>query len=332
MRAWQIHRYGSPEVFQLSDIPKPICGARDVLVRIHATSVNPVDFKIRAGLQRGLIRYRLPWVLGLDVSGMVVEVGAKVKNFRVGDEVVSSPTHRRQGSYAEYIAIHEREVAKKPARLSHAEAASLPLVSLTAWEALVGFGELSRGQRVLIHAGAGGVGCVAIQLAKHLGASEIATTCSAGKTEFVKQLGVTRPVDYQREAYDEVLSDYDLVLDSLGGEHRGRSLRVLKPGGKLASIVSGVPEATEEFGPNLGALVVGLRILKGRLGARFKGYRSANLMRKCDGLKLQRLMDLAEQGAIAAVIQRVYPFDELPAAHADAETGRVQGKLVIQVV
>ncbi|MCA9628670.1 MAG: NADP-dependent oxidoreductase [Myxococcales bacterium] len=331
MLAARIHAYGPPSVLQVENAPEPVCGPRDVVIEVRASSVNPVDFKIRGGYQRGVIRYRLPWTLGLDVSGVVVEVGAKVKRFRVGDEVVSSPTHRRQGCYAEYVAIDESMVAKKAERLSHVQAASLPLVALTAWEALFAFGRLEPGQKVFVQAGAGGVGSVAIQLAKHFGAAEIAASCSTRNVELVRSLGATRIVDYTKEAYDDVLRGYDVVLDALGGEHKERAFAVLKPGGALASIVAGIPTATEKYGPNLGVLVAGWQMLSFSLRARLKGKRAANLMRKSDGELLGRIMNLAEDGAIEPLIDRTYPLEEISEAHRYAETGRARGKIVIQV-
>ncbi|MCB9588954.1 MAG: NADP-dependent oxidoreductase [Polyangiaceae bacterium] len=331
MLAARIHTYGPPSVLQVENTTEPTCGPRDVLIEVHASSVNPVDFKIRGGYQRGVIRYRLPWTLGLDVSGVVVEVGAKVKRFRVGDEVVSSPTHRRQGCYAEYVAIDEAMVAKKAARITHAEAASLPLVALTAWEALFGFGRLEPGQKVFVQAGAGGVGSVAIQLARHFGAAEVAATCSTRNVELVESLGATRVVDYTKEEYDEVLRDYDIVLDALGGEHKERAFKVLKKGGALASIVAGIPTATEKYGPNLGVLVAGVQMLGFSLRARLKGKRAANLMRKSDGELLGRIMNLVEDGSVKPLIDRTYPLEEIVEAHRYAETGRARGKVVIQV-
>ncbi len=222
-------------------------------------------------------------------------------------------------------------MAHKAPRLTHQEAASLPLVALTAWEALIKFGRLEPGQRVFVQAGAGGVGSVAIQLARHFGASEVAATCSTRNVELVESLGATRVVDYTKHEYDEVLSDYDIVLDALGGEHKERAFAVLKQGGALASIVAGIPTATEKYGPNLGVLVAGWQMLSFSVRARFKGKRAANLVKKCDGELLGRIMNLAEDGNLNPLIDRVFPLEQIAEAHRYAETGRARGKIVIQV-
>ncbi|MCA9609375.1 MAG: zinc-binding dehydrogenase, partial [Myxococcales bacterium] len=221
MRAARIHAYGAPDVLQVDEVPDPEPGPRDLLVEVHASSINPVDYKIRSGGQRALIHYRLPWILGLDFSGVVRKVGAKVTRFQVGDEVYGSPTHRRPGCYAELLCVDERQAARKPRNMTHAEAASIPLVGMTAWGALVVQGRLRAGEKALITAGSGGVGSFAIQLAKSLGA-HVATTCSARNAELVRSLGADEVIDYREQRVEEVLSGYDYVLDALGGEERER--------------------------------------------------------------------------------------------------------------
>lgn len=329
MRAARIHRYGPPEVFQIEDVPDPEPGPRDVLVEVHASSVNPVDYKIRSGGQRAIIHYRLPWTLGLDFSGVVAAVGRKVKRLQVGDEVYGSPTHRRQGCYAERVLVDERAVAIKPRNLSHREAASIPLVGLTAWDALVVKGRLRRGQRALIHAGSGGVGTFAIQLAKDLGA-HVATTCSARNEELVRSLGADEVIDYRERRFDEELRDYDFVLDALGGETRERSFRVLRRGGRLATMIGGVPAATKKHGVALGLVVAGARLtsvtLRGRL---IHGVQVHHVLRESDARLLAPITQRIEAGVIRAVVDRVYPLEEIADAHRYSESGRARGKIVI---
>lgn len=331
MRAARFHAYGPPSVLQIDEIPRPVAGPDDVLVEVVAASVNPIDTKIRAGGQRGVIRLKLPWVTGLDVSGIVVAVGSRVSRFAVGDAVFGSPTHRRPGTCAEFVAIAERELAPKPSSLSHAEAASLPLVALTAWEALVRLAKLRAGEMVLIQAGAGGVGTVAIQLARHLGA-RVVTTCSAGNAELVRSLGAERVIDHRVERFDEMLSGLDVVLDSLGGDAKRRALGVLRRGGRLVSLNTDLPACTARHGPHLGVLVAAARIaaigVRGRIGF---GVRVAHALRPSDGALLGEIGALVDAGVIRPVIDRVLPLEEIAAAHGISESGRARGKIVVAV-
>lgn len=239
MKAFLIDRYKKGGALRLGQSPEPQLRENDVMVEIHAASVNPLDGKIRDGEFKLILPYRLPLVLGNDVAGVVVRVGANVRQFKPGDAVYARPGQDRIGTFAEYIAIDAGDVALKPANLSMEEAASIPLVALTAWQALVERAKLQKGQRVLIHAGSGGVGTKAIQLAKHLGA-HVATTVSTANIDLVKSLGADVVVDYKKDDFDKVLKGYDVVLNSLGKDTLEKSLAVLKPGGKLISI-SGRP-------------------------------------------------------------------------------------------
>lgn len=331
MRAARIHEYGPPEVLRIDEIDPPTPGPADVVIEVHASSVNPVDTKIRSGAQRGIIRYRLPHTLGLDVSGVVTAVGDRVEGFAVGDEVVSSPTHRRPGCYAEYVAIDASAVAKKAPSLSHHEAASLPLVALTAWQGLVDHGEVKAGDKVFVQAGSGGVGSIAIQIAKHFGAY-VAATCSTKNIDLVRSLGADEVIDYTKASYDEVLSDYDIAVDNLGGEHKPRTLSVLKRGGRLAMNVGGIPAATKAYGPNLGAVVAVSSALAFTARARLvDGVGAKSVIRPSDGERLAEIMALAETGALKAVIDSVVPLDDIVAAHTKSETGRARGKIVVAV-
>lgn len=239
MKTFMIERYGDKAGVHAAEMPDPQVGADDVLVQIHAAGINPLDLKIRDGEFKTFLPYRLPLVLGNDFAGVVVRVGSAVTRFAVGDEVYARPGKDRIGTFAELIAVHQDDVAVKPANLTMAEAASLPLVALTAWQALVERAHVQPGQKVLIHAGSGGLGTIAIQLAKQLGA-HVATTASTAKTDLVKELGADVVVDYRKQAFESLLHDYDVVLDSLGGETLEKSLQVLKPGG-MAIGVAGPP-------------------------------------------------------------------------------------------
>lgn len=329
MRAARIHEYGPPDVFRVEDVPPPVLRSRDLRVEVRASSVNPVDYKIRFGGQRALIHYRLPWILGLDFSGVVVEVGEGVTRFAVGDEVYGSPTHRRPGCYAQQVAIDERQAARKPRTMTHHEAATIPLVGLTAWGALVIQGRLKRGDKALIHAGSGGVGTFAIQLAKALGA-HVATTCSARNEALVRSVGADEVIDYRTTKFEEVLEGYDFVLDAIGGETRERSLKILKRGGRLATMIGGFPAATKKHGPVLGApIALGGLISLAIRGPLIHGVSIHNVLRESDARLLEPITALIEQGAIRAVIDRVYPLDEIAEAHRYIETGRARGKIVI---
>ncbi|MEZ4408846.1 MAG: NADP-dependent oxidoreductase [Polyangiales bacterium] len=331
MRAARLHAYGPPEVMTVDEVPEPVPGPRDVLVRVAASSINPVDAKIRAGSQRAVVRLSLPWITGMDVAGVVEAVGAKVTRFKVGDAVVSSPTHRRPGTFAERVAIDERAVALKPRAWTFAEAATLPLVGLTAWGCLVDAARLRAGQRVLIHAGAGGVGCVAIQLAKHLGA-EVSTTASARNADFVRGLGADHVVDYTKDDFVAALAPHDVVLDALGGEVFERSLRAVKRGGVLVSINTGLPDAVERWGPNLGVLAVGLGLARRAWVTRVgHGARYATVVRAPDGERLASLVKLCDEGAIKPTVSEVIPLERIVDAHRAIETGRTRGKIAIAV-
>src|SRR5437763_8613862 len=240
MRAFILDRYRSTDALRAGDMPEPEVREDDVLVQVHAAGVNVLDSKIRNGEFKLILPYRLPLILGNDVAGVVVRVGSKVRRFKPGDEVYARPHQDRIGTFAEFIAMNEADIALKPKNLTMEEAASIPLVGLTAWQVLVERARLKKGQKVLIHAGSGGVGTFAIQLAKHLGAT-VATTTSSVNVDLVKSLGADVVIDYKKQDFEKVLSGYDVVLNSLGTDTLEKSLSVLKPGGKLISI-SGPPD------------------------------------------------------------------------------------------
>lgn len=331
MRAALLTAYGPPQNLVVREVDPPaLRGPHDVRIAIHAASINPIDWKLRAGMQRGVIHYRLPRTIGLDCSGVVTEVGAKVTRFQVGDEVFSSPSHHGPGTYAEETVIHERELAKKPSNLTHAEAATLPLVGLTAWGCLMPRVAERPGQQVFIMAGSGGVGTFAIQLAKHHGA-HVSTTCSARNHPLVTELGADVCIDYRETEFQDVLSDQDIVLDALGYEATQHGLSVLKKGGLLSSIVSGLPGNTEAYGPHLGVVATGFGILKLRVQGVLQGVKATTVVRRADGETLGEIAALVEQGAIRPVVDRVFPLDQIAEAHAYGETGRIRGKVAIDM-
>ncbi|WP_031092467.1 NADP-dependent oxidoreductase [Streptomyces sp. NRRL S-15] len=331
MRAFMVEEYGDQAGMRAAGLPDPQVGPDDVLVKINAAGVNPLDLRIRNGDFKAFLPYRLPLVLGNDLAGTVVRVGPSVTRFAVGDEVYARPDKDRIGTFAELIAVHQNDLAPKPATLTMAEAASLPLVALTAWQALVERAHVQPGQKVLIHAGAGGLGSIAVQLAKALGA-HVATTVSTAKVDLVKDLGADIVVDYRTQDFEEILDGYDVVLDSLGGDNLAKSLRVLKPGGTAIS-VAGPPDPA--FARELGANPV-LRLamialsFKTRRSARRHGVTYSFLFMKASGDQLRGLTPLIDAGKIRPVIDRVFPFDETLQAMEYVEKGRAKaGKVVV---
>ncbi|MBN8420412.1 MAG: NADP-dependent oxidoreductase [Verrucomicrobia bacterium] len=332
MKSFLIDRYGKGQALRLGESPKPELRDHDVMVEIHAAGVNLLDSKIRDGEFKLILPYRLPLVLGNDVAGVVAEVGAKVRRFKPGDEVYARPAQDRIGTFAEFIAMNEADVAMKPSHLSMEEAASIPLVALTAWQVLVQRAGLQKGQKVLIHAGSGGVGTMAIQLAKHLGA-HVATTTSTANIALVKELGADVVVDYKKGDFEKVLREYDVVLNSLGKDTLEKSLAVLKPGGKLISI-SGPPDPdfAREEGLNwmlrrvISLLSFGIRR---KTKSRQIGY--SFLFMRANGEQLSEITSLIEAGIIRPVMDRVFPFESTNEAMAYVETGRAKGKVVIKV-
>lgn len=328
MRAFVVSKYRQP--IEEREVAEPEVGERDVLVGIEAAGVNQLDEKIRAGEFAQILPYDLPLVLGNDLAGTVIRVGRLVEMFRPGDRVYARPDAGRIGTFAERIAVAEKDLALLPAGLSMAEAGSLPLVALTAWQALVERGNVRAGQKVLIHAGAGGVGSIAIQLAAHLGAT-VATTASSANADFVRELGADIVIDYRREDFAEELSGYDFVLDSLGGENLEKSLRILKPGGLVVGI-SGPPDPAfaKEQGLNLFVrLAVAALSRKVRAQAKNLGVRYEFLFMRADGDQLREITALVDSGAIRPVVARTYPFERLPAALTDLAAGVTRGKIVV---
>ncbi|WP_072639804.1 NADP-dependent oxidoreductase [Rhizobium leguminosarum] len=332
MKAFVVDKYKKKGALRLANLPEPELQDNDVLVRIQATAVNLLDSKVRDGEFKLILPYRPPFVLGHDVAGTVVKAGSMVRRFKVGDQVYARPRDHRVGTFAEFIAVDEADVALKPNNLSMTEAASIPLVGLTAWQALVEVGKVKPGQKVFIQAGSGGVGTFAIQLAKHLGAT-VATTTSAGNAELARSLGADVVIDYKTQDFEKVLSGYDLVLNSQDPKTLEKSLGVLKPGGQLISI-SGPPDPAfaGELGLNLFVKLV-LRLLSRgvRKKAKRLGIRYSFLFMRAEGQQLGQITALIESGAIRPIVDKVFPFEKTGDALAYVETGRAKGKVVITV-
>jgi len=332
MKAFIVDRYKSKDGLRFGDMPDPELRDEDVMVQVHAASVNPLDPKIRDGEFKFILPYRLPLVLGNDLAGVVVRVGPKVRRFEPGDKVYARPNQDRIGTFAEFISMNEADVALKPKNLTMEEAASIPLVGLTAWQVLVERANLKKGQKVLIHAGSGGVGTFAIQLAKHLGAT-VATTTGTANVDLVKSLGADIVIDYRKDDFDKVVNCYDVVLNSLGKDTLERSLRVLKPGGKLISI-SGPPDT--DFAKDNGSnwlLQQVMQLLSFGIRRKAKRHRVSYsfLFMRANGEQLRTITSLIEAGVIRPVLDRVFSFEATKEALAYIETGRSKGKVVVKV-
>lgn len=308
MKAVRIHEYGNAEVLRYEDAPEPTVGDDDVVIKVMGTSVNPVDWKIREGHLKGLITYEMPFIPGWDVSGVVHAVGPKASVFKVGDEVYSRPDIGRNGTYAEYVAVRESEVARKPKTISHLEAGSLPLAGITAWEAIVAVGMVAGGQRVLVHAASGGVGSLAVQIAKACGAFVIGTASGVNR-ELVESLGVDEFIDYQTQNLATATKDIDVVFDTIGGSTQDDSWSVMAKGGILISIVS---QPSEEK-------------------AKEMGVRSSYLFIGPNVDALNELAALVDSGQLHPVIAAEFALEDVKLAHALSESGRAKGKIVLRV-
>jgi NADPH:quinone reductase-like Zn-dependent oxidoreductase len=308
MKAIRIHNYGGPEVLHYEDAPRPQPQAGEVLVRVHAAGVNPIDWKVREGYMKDFWPHKFPLILGWDLSGVVEELGRGVSRFKIGDEVYSVPDSTRNGAYADYIVVRESELALKPKSLHHIRAAALPLAAVTAWQALFDAGQLASGQRILIHGGSGGVGHVAVQLAKWKGAYVFATA-STKNQDLLRELGVDEPIDYTKQKFEDVARDVDLVLDLIGGETQERSWSVLKKGGVLLSLVQ--PASVEK--------------------AKALGVRAAFVASHPSGAQLAEIAKLIDSGELKPVIDRILPLSEARRAHELSQSGHTRGKIALRV-
>ncbi|MDV6170325.1 NADP-dependent oxidoreductase [Flavobacterium sp. DG1-102-2] len=311
MKAIILNEFGGVENLRYTQIDKPLAGADEVVVQVKAISINPVDVKTRAGKGvAGRLKDHLPLILGWDISGIITEVGPSVTKFKVGDAVfgmVNFPGHGK--AYAEYVAAPADQLALKPSNISYEEAAAATLAALTAWQAVTRLINVKKGDRVLVHAAAGGVGQFAVQIAKNLGAYVIGTSSAANK-DFVLSLGTDEYIDYKAQPFEEVVSDVDFVFDSVGGENIDRSLKVIKKGGSIISIPSGLNDAVIEKAKALG----------------INGYQ---FMVTSNGTDMEALAGQLERGKLKSHVSKVFSFDEMAEAHLHIESGRTVGKIVV---
>lgn len=333
MRAFTVNKYGKKETLHLTDVIEPTVKDNEVLVQIHSAGVNLLDSLIRNGEFKIFLPYKTPFVNGHDMAGVVTKVGAKVSKFKVGDAVYARPADYKIGTFAEYISLNENDLALKPSSISMEEAASIPLVGLTSWQALVEIAKLKKGQKVFIQAGSGGVGTFAIQLAKLIGAF-VATTTSSSNTDLVKSLGADLVIDYKKEDFVNILKDYDVALHS-NRETKvlENSLKILKPGGTLVSL-TGPPtaEVAKKFG--LGwhfQMIMNMLSMSVRRKAKKLNVNFIFLFMKADGAALTEITKLIEAGKIRPVIDKVFPFEQTNEALSYVESGRSKGKVVIKV-
>ncbi|HDR7966290.1 NADP-dependent oxidoreductase [Bacillus pacificus] len=331
MKAMIIDKYGKVPM-HMTEVPTPEINEYEVLAEIHAASINPIDFKIRDGKVKMLLKYEMPLILGNDFSGVITKVGSKVTRFKVGDEIYARPRKNKIGTFAEYIAIHEDDIALKPKNLSFEEAASIPLVGLTSYQALHDIMHLQTGQKILIHAGSGGVGTFAIQLAKIMGAT-VTTTASEAGTNLVKSLGADEIINYKTEKFEEILTNYDAVFDTIGGTTLEKSFNIIKSGGNIVS-VSGMPNGRfgKEFGSGFFKTLL-FSLASKKLTALEKKHNAqySFLFMKPSGDQLRTIANYIEAGKIKPVIDRVFPFEDAQKAMEYSEAGRAKGKIIVKM-
>ncbi|MGG0262074.1 NADP-dependent oxidoreductase [Bacillus mycoides] len=331
MRAMVIDKYGKVPM-RMTEMPTPEINEYEVLAEIHAASINPIDFKIRDGKVKLLLKYKMPLILGNDFSGVIVKVGTKVTQFKVGDEIYARPRKDKIGTFAEYIAIHEDDIALKPKNLTFEEAASIPLVGLTSYQALHDIMQLQKGQKILIHAGSGGVGTFAIQLAKIMGAT-VATTASEAGENLVKSLGADEIINYKKEKFEDILKNYDAVFDTLGGTTLEKSFDIIKSEGNIVS-VSGMPNARfgKEFGSGFFKTLL-FSLASKKLTALEKKHNAqySFLFMKPSGDQLRIIAKYLESGQIKPIIDRIFPFEDTQKAMEYSESGRAKGKIIVKI-
>lgn len=332
MKAFAINRYNKTDKLQLVEVEMPTIKENQVLIQIYSASINQLDSKLKSGEFKMILSYKFPLILGHDVAGIVTKVGSKVTKFKVGDEVFARPRDFAIGAFAEFIAINENDLALKPKNISMEEATSIPLVGLTVWQAFVEKANLQKGQKVFIQAGSGGVGTIAIQLAKHLGAT-VATTTSADNFDLVKSLGADVVIDYKTQDFETLLKDYDLVLNSQDEKTLEKSLNILKPKGKVISI-SGPPDVAYAKEVGLSWLMkIAIRLLSFKIKQKAKKLNIdySFLFMQANGKQLSEIGTLIETGKIRPIIDKVFPFEQTNEALTYVESGRAKGKVVIKI-
>ena len=332
MRALVFKRYGRPDQVAFADTPRPVPGPDEILVQVYAAGLNPIDTMIPKGTFKPFLRFQLPATLGSDLAGVVVEVGSRVTRFKPGDAVFASIFDLGTGALAEFARVPENAAALKPANLDFVQAASIPMVGLTSWQALKERAHLKSGQKVFIPAGAGGIGTFAIQLAKYLGAT-VGTTTSTGNVDLVRSLGADEVIDYKKQEFEDVLRDYDAVLGTVRGDAIEKSLRILKPKATVVSLV-GPPDAAFARARGMNFLMVvlfGLLSRKIIRRARKRGVTYSFLFVHPDGSQLAEIGELLKAARIRPAIDKVFPFEQAKEALAYLEKGRAKGKVVVQM-
>lgn len=332
MKALVFNGYGGPDQIAFADTPRPVPRPDEILVQVHAASVNPIDYMVPKGTFKPILHFQLPATLGSDLAGVVVEIGSRVTRFKPGDAVFASIFDLGSGALAEYAVVPEYAAARKPENLDFVQAASIPMVGLTSWQALKERVRLKPGQKVFIPAGAGGIGTFAIQLAKHLGA-EVGTTASTGKVDLVRSLGADEVIDYTKQEFENVLRDYDAVLGTVRGDALEKSLRILKPRSTVVSLI-GPPDAAFARARGMNFFMVAVfGLLSRRIIRRARKHDVAYsfLFVQPDGNQLAEIGELLKAGRIRPVIDKVVPFDEAKEALAYLEQGRAKGKVVVQL-
>jgi len=332
MKALTFKRYGKSPEIGFADVPRPTLKADELLVEVHAAGLNPVDNIVPAGVFKPVLRFRLPATLGSDLAGVVTEVGSRVTRFKPGDAVFASIFDLGTGSIAEFAVVPENAAALKPANLDFVQAASIPMVGLTSWQALKERANLRAGQKVFIPAGSGGIGTFAIQLAKHLGA-KVGTTTSTSNVELVSSLGADEVVDYKKQEFEKVLRGYDAVLGTVRGDAIEKSIGILKAGSKIVSIV-GPLDAAFARARRLNFVLVFVFGLMSRKIIRLARKRQVDysfLFVRPDGDQLARIGELLETQRIRPVIDTVFPFEQAKDALAHLAQGRAKGKVVVQM-
>ncbi len=309
MKAIQIHQYGGTEELKYEDAPVPEIQPDEVLVKIHASGVNPIDWKVRQGYMKEQAQRSFPLILGWDMAGVVEKVGEKVQNLKEGDEVYGRPDTSRNGTYAEYVAVKASELGFKPTSVDFVTAAAIPLAALTAWQGIVDHGKVQSGKKILIQGAAGGVGMFAVQFAKWKGAFVIGTA-SKEHVKFLQELGIDQVVDYHEEDYHDRIKDVNMLFDTVGGEQQKKLMNMMKPDGILVSTVGITDPATAEA----------------------RGLKAISYMAKSSPADLKQIADLVDQGKIKVVVSKVLPLHEAAEAHKLSEEGHTEGKIVLQVV